>query len=226
MGRLSSVVSVILLSVVALACENTKPKVTVTNERSQAILGSPSAAPVAVTPKPAAAAVKPREPRRLCSGHLGKVGPELPDEQPLRRSATGERDLPEQISAKGHYTWINFWAAWCGPCKEEIPRLLAWEKKIDESGTPFKVVFISLDDDERQLMTFLDKQPTSGLRSTYWLSDGIQRTDWLKAVGVTPDSELPVLGFRPSARAPRCRTLRHVRAVSTLPERHRMMSRC
>jgi thiol-disulfide isomerase/thioredoxin len=104
----------------------------------------------------------------------------------------GERDLPEQIGAKGHFTWINFWAAWCAPCKEEIPRLLSWEKKLNASGIAFKVVFVSLDDDERQLSTFLDKQPAAGLRTTYWLPDGVKRTDWLKAVGVKPDSELPV----------------------------------
>jgi thiol-disulfide isomerase/thioredoxin len=195
MGRLSTLIGLVsIVAAAAVGCDDTKPKVTVTNERSQAILGSPTVA----APAPAAAsaatvpASAPKKPRQLCGGHLGKSGPELPSETPARRGASGERDLPEQIQTRGHYTWINFWAAWCAPCKEEIPRLLAWEKKLSDSGLAFKVVFLSLDDDERQLTSFLDKQPPTGLRRTYWLADGIKRTDWLKAVGVKPDSELPV----------------------------------
>jgi thiol-disulfide isomerase/thioredoxin len=182
------------MAAAAVGCDDIKPKVTVTNERSQAILGSPSApGPTATTTSPAAApATVPKKPRLLCVGHLGKSGPELPSEAPARRSASGERDLPEQIQTRGHYTWINFWAAWCAPCKEEIPRLLAWEKRLSDNGIAFKVVFLSLDDDERQLTSFLDRQPPTGLRRTYWLADGVKRTDWLKAVSVKPDSELPV----------------------------------
>ncbi len=178
----------------ATGCDDSKPKVTVTNERSQAIFGSSTAvSPLAsVSIAAAQAAAKPRVPRLLCGGHLGKLGLELPTEQPARRAATGERDLPEQIHTRGHFTWINFWAAWCAPCKEEIPRLFAWEKRLGDSSAGLRVVFVSLDDDERQLTTFLDKQPASGLRRTYWLADGVKRTDWLKAVGVKPDSELPV----------------------------------
>lgn len=196
MGRLSTIIgaAVIIACAAAVGCDENKPKVTVTNERSQAILGAPSAANPSPAPKPSDVGLPAvaKVPRKLCGGRLGKAGPELPTDQPLRRSATGERDLPEQVSPAGHYTWINFWAAWCGPCKEEIPRLQAWEKKLTAAGIPFKVVFVSLDDDERQLMTFLDKQPQMGLRSTYWLPDGAKRTDWLKAVNVKSDVELPV----------------------------------
>ena len=195
MGRLPPLIGIIcLMTASAAGCDDIKPKVTVTNERSQAILGSPTAVTPTAAMKPieSAVVVKPKQPRLLCGGHLGKVGPELPTEQPVRRSAAGERDLPEQVQTRGHFTWINFWAAWCGPCKEEIPRLLAWEKKLGDAGVEFKVAFVSLDDDERQLATFLENQPTKGIRRTYWLADGIKRTDWLKAVGVKPDSELPV----------------------------------
>jgi thiol-disulfide isomerase/thioredoxin len=195
MGRLPTLIGLAcIVAAAAVGCDDTKPKVTVTNERSQAILGSPVASgqAIATAPPTAAPAAFPRKPRQLCGGHLGKSGPELPLEAPARRSASGERDLPEQIQTRSHYTWINFWAAWCAPCKEEIPRLLAWEKKLGDNGVAFKVVFVSLDDDERQLTSFLDKQPPTGLRRTYWLADGVKRTDWLKAVGVRPDSELPV----------------------------------
>lgn len=196
MGRLPTLIDagLFIIAAAGVGCDDNKPKVTVTNERSQAIMGSPSAASPAPSPTPsqASAPAAPKAPRKLCGGHLGKPGSTLAAEAPTRRSATGERELPEQIATAGHYTWVNFWAAWCAPCKEEIPRLLSWEKKLESAGIGFKVVFVSLDDDERQLMNFLDKQPVSGLRSTYWLPDGVKRTDWLKAVNVKPDAELPV----------------------------------
>lgn len=198
MGRLPpldqkwAVIGLVLAAVVG--CESDKPKVTVTNERSQAILGGPTASSVApAAPKPAEAPVAAAHTaRRLCGGHLGKPGAELATDTPARKAAAGELELPDQIATRGHYTWVNFWAAWCTPCKEEIPRLLTWEKKLNAAGVPFKLVFVSLDDDERQLMTFLEKQTSAGLRSTYWLPDGPKRTDWLKAVNVKPDAELPV----------------------------------
>jgi thiol-disulfide isomerase/thioredoxin len=208
MGRLSTIIdaAMIIACAAAVGCDDNKPKVTVTNERSQAILGSPSAATPSPVPKPSDVSIPAiaKVPRKLCGGRLGKAGPELPTDQPLRRSATGERDLPEQVSTVGHYTWINFWAAWCGPCKEEIPRLQAWEKKLTAARVAFKVVFVSLDDDERQLLTFLEKQPQTGLRSTYWLPDGAKRTDWLKPLNVKPDAELPVQLLLDKAGHVRC----------------------
>lgn len=196
MGRLPTVTEAALFIIGAVTggCDDNKPKVTVTNERSQAIMGSPSAASAVAAPKPPEVTVPvvPKSPRKLCGGHLGKSGPGLPAESPARRSAPGERELPEQIATAGHYTWINFWAAWCAPCKEEIPRLLSWEQKLGAAGIDLKVVFVSLDDDERQLTSFLEKQPPAGLRATYWLPDGAKRTEWLKGVNVKPDAELPV----------------------------------
>jgi thiol-disulfide isomerase/thioredoxin len=77
------------------------------------------------------------------------------------------------------------------PCKEEVPLLIEWEKKLKAEGIDFRLVFVSLDDDERQLTSFLSQQPSAGLRRTYWLTEGSQRTDWLSKVGMKADMELP-----------------------------------
>jgi thiol-disulfide isomerase/thioredoxin len=84
---------------------------------------------------------------------------------------------------------VNFWAAWCGPCLEEIPRLKQWETQLSGS---LRVVFVSLDDDPRQLGQFLQSQPIDGLRHTYWLTEGREREEWLTAAGLKGDPELPV----------------------------------
>ncbi|HEY5960782.1 MAG TPA: TlpA disulfide reductase family protein [Polyangiaceae bacterium] len=184
----------------ASACDEHKtPPVTVTRERSQAVMGTSPAPDTQTLTSVAPDAPKVvgeklggmKPPRRLCGGALSSKGSELSGEPMARRAAEGERDLPEKLTFSTQYTWINFWAAWCVPCKEEIPRLLDWEKRLTAAGIGFKVLFVSLDDDERQLTAFLGKQPPNGLRRSYWLDDGAPRTDWLAKVGMKPDMELP-----------------------------------
>lgn len=200
-----SLLTVILLAV--LGCDQAKSTpVTVTRDRSQAVLGTSAAQvqnvampPTAVTP------AAPKVPRKLCGGALSSKGAELSGEPMSRRVAEGERDLPDKLSLSTHYTWINFWAAWCVPCKEEIPRLLEWEKRLNAAGVSFKVVFVSLDDDERQLTAFLGQQPATGLRRSYWLEEGNPRTDWLSKVSMKPDMELPAHLIVDAAAKVRCK---------------------
>ena len=39
---------------------------------------------------------------------------------------------------------VNFWASWCGPCKDEFPSLLAVRQKFEASG--LRVVLVSVDE--------------------------------------------------------------------------------
>ena len=180
-----------------LGCEETKKEPTVTRERSQAV-ASPagpsddSARPTQVASSNSGSAAPAKAARRaLCGGKLAAEGDPAPKKPVSRRAAPGESELPE-LKLTGGYTWLNFWAAWCVPCREEIPRLMSWEQKLGAEGKSFRVTFVSLDDDERQLEKFLGEQPKGGLRSTYWLVEGKEREDWLVAAGLEPDPELPV----------------------------------
>jgi thiol-disulfide isomerase/thioredoxin len=105
--------------------------------------------------------------------------------------AAGEAALPESLPLGGGYTWVNFWAAWCAPCKEEIPRLFRFQQELGKLSPSFKLSFVSLDDDERQLGAFLSAQSASGLRRSYWLKEGKEREEWLKAAGLEADPSLP-----------------------------------
>jgi len=164
-----------------------------TNERSQAITqkGPATLSAAATIPVKATEPAAPKKPRSLCGGKLAEAGKALPKKHVSRAAAKGASELPESLAVGGgKWTWINFWAAWCAPCKEEIPRLLGFEQKLQASGA-FRLSFISLDDDERQLHDFLDGQPSSGLHASYWLKEGNEREDWLKSAGQNPDAPLP-----------------------------------
>ena len=196
MGRLPTLsLALGLASSLLIACDTVSEKDApmATNERSQAITQKgPVTQATATTIAVKASEAAPKKPRSLCAGKLAEAGHSLPKKHVSRAAAKGTNELPESLpSGAGKWTWLNFWAAWCAPCKEEIPRLLGFEQKLAAASAPFRLSFVSLDDDERQLQDFLDSQPSVGLHQSYWLKEGNEREDWLKSAGQNPEAPLP-----------------------------------
>jgi thiol-disulfide isomerase/thioredoxin len=185
----------VALLVASAGCQqgDKKKPPSVTRERSQAVEQAPGAAPVEAPEAAApAASVAAKPARKLCDGRLSLQRP-LPKQTIGRAAAPGVAEPAAALPlGDGVWTWLNFWAAWCVPCKEEIPRLKAWEQKLNAAGKSFQVVFVSMDDDPRQLQEFLKTQPADGLRATYWLREGKEREDWLKTAELPPDPGLPI----------------------------------
>jgi thiol-disulfide isomerase/thioredoxin len=127
--------------------------------------------------------------RQLCAGQQPRPAPK----GNLKTAAAPDTAAPPASMALGvgKWTWINLWAAWCGPCKEEMPRLLAWQRKLSSAGVMMDLSFVSMDDDERQMRRFLEAQPQDGVRATYWLPEG-ERSGWLGSVGLRDSTQLPV----------------------------------
>jgi thiol-disulfide isomerase/thioredoxin len=180
----------LLLGLSLLGCDSgaeAPPK-----SRVQAVLAEPGSTKVEPQPEPASMAPA-RKPRpALCAGQLEqKPASFKPRLAPTRLSLDPSRELDREPLArqKGSWTWVNFWAAWCVPCKEELPILFRWQKQL-EGQVNFR--FISMDDDERQLRDFLVREPAGGLTNTYWLPDGAIRKSWLEALSLDSEPELPL----------------------------------
>ncbi|PKN49123.1 MAG: TlpA family protein disulfide reductase [Deltaproteobacteria bacterium HGW-Deltaproteobacteria-20] len=185
MGRLPVVTTLVLgLSANLLSCDDGKKVQPL--RRSDAIVASGNPKPAASPP--AASSHKPRVPRTLCQG--APLERDFPAQQVGHGEAPGAESPGTQIrTGHGRWVWVNLWAAWCGPCKEEMPMLLSWQKQL-QATTDF--AFVSLDDDQRQFLRYLQQQPAEGLRSSFWLPEGKTRASWLTDLGVDTSPELPI----------------------------------
>src|SRR2546430_13756908 len=56
---------------------------------------------------------------------------------------------------KGKVLLIDFWATWCAPCKEALPRIRQIAKKFQ--GQPLVIMSVSLDEDEKKWKDFVGK---------------------------------------------------------------------
>jgi len=189
MGRLPPLVATLGLALVG--CDKGSDATTTLRSDQVIATGSmPTAAPPVASEAHAAPSEQARA-RSLCQGDGNAKGRVVPKAAASHVEATGAPALDATLSPSGTWTWVNFWAAWCGPCKEEIPRLLRWRDRLAHDGAPLRLVFVSMDDDERQLSQFLEAQPADGVRSSLWLPDGPTRGLWLRSLRMDGSAELP-----------------------------------
>jgi thiol-disulfide isomerase/thioredoxin len=163
----------------------------VANPRSQA-----AGAEAASSPNPAPASAPAAEAHAAPPAADEPAGP-LCDQKfeaaaaralPLPAGATVRRGPPVRGAA---WTWVNLWAAWCKPCKEEMPLLVEWAQALRARGAPLKVVFVSLDDDERQLQRYLKAEGAGIDGEVLWASDAAGRARFLQGAGLATPPTLP-----------------------------------
>lgn len=74
----------------------------------------------------------------------------------LANRAGGELSL---FGLKGQVVMINFWASWCGPCRQEFPALDQIYRKYKPMG--FEMVGINVESEKADAERFLGKTPVS-----------------------------------------------------------------
>jgi thiol-disulfide isomerase/thioredoxin len=57
---------------------------------------------------------------------------------------------------RGKVVLVDFWATWCGPCRAEVPNVVAAYKKYREKG--FEVVGVSLDESKDDILQYTKEQ--------------------------------------------------------------------
>ena len=62
-------------------------------------------------------------------------------------------------SLKGQVVMINFWATWCGPCRQEMPLLEQLQKKYEALG--FTLLGVNVEPDSAAATRWLNGVPVS-----------------------------------------------------------------
>ncbi len=73
------------------------------------------------------------------------------------KSKSGENVRLEDL--RGQVVMLNFWASWCGPCRQEMPHMEDIFKKYEKFG--FTVLAVSVDENPEDANRFLDAVPVS-----------------------------------------------------------------
>ncbi|MDZ7757111.1 TlpA disulfide reductase family protein [Rhodohalobacter sp.] len=61
------------------------------------------------------------------------------------------------IIKDNRYTWINFWASWCGPCREEMPMMSELYNEFAEQG--LAIVAVNVNENKETIQNYLDQYP-------------------------------------------------------------------
>jgi peroxiredoxin len=86
-------------------------------------------------------------------------------------------------SLKGKVVFLNFWATWCPPCKEEIPSMMKLNQQM--TGKSFQMLAVSIDEGGKDAVTAFFKRTGFNLPS---LNDPEQKAGKLYGITGVPET--------------------------------------
>lgn len=118
----------------------------------------------------------------LCSTiSLARAGLKVGDSFPILSDYKLDGILPD---IKNKVVLVDFWASWCGPCKQSFPTLDELQKKYGPQG--FVIIAVSVDEKKSDMDDFLKEHPVSFTT----LRDGGQKLVEKTEVSAMPSSFL------------------------------------
>jgi len=82
------------------------------------------------------------------SGLTGQAAPDF-----ALKSSSGENLRLSEY--RGDVVMVNFWATWCGPCRQEMPLLDELYSRYERVG--FSLLGVNIDDDSRKAMNMVSE---------------------------------------------------------------------
>jgi len=99
-------------------------------------------------------------------------------------------------SARGQVVFVNFWATWCPPCRDEMPSMIRLGQELAARYPgQFKMVAVTVDEELQAVREFFSAPPFSGAPAVLTIAhdadQSVTKAYYCTARGACPDIKFP-----------------------------------